>query len=62
MTEDIAEIGIDLACLSCLEHIGLDPYVSLLIVLGSSTAIRLAVDWLRTKKATKTEGDKTKKS
>jgi hypothetical protein len=49
MKEDAIEITSGLACLQCMEQIGISPEVSLFIVLGTSTMFRLAIDWLRTR-------------
>ena len=49
INETALELGVDLACLSCLQNIGIDPHVALVLVFGGSTIGRLAIDFFRLK-------------
>ena len=61
-TETAIELGLDLSCLTCLQHIGIDPHIAVFLVIGGSTLGRLAIDFLRLKiKKRKENSDLSKK-
>lgn len=45
--ETAAELGINLACVECLNQYGISPHVGLTIVLVGSTVLRFLVDIIR---------------